>query len=165
MGLLDIFRQQKTPIVTTILPDIARQEILRGRLPILKTDKIFLKAGEQCHYIDKAIYEKMTVNKRYVRRNTGYSVPGLFKGTRVNIGGGRTDAVDNVTYSTHRGILYITNKRMIFVGEQMGFDKKLDDMIALTPYSNCVEIQFSKETYKIFVPDGNVTHAVLQILR
>lgn len=81
------------------------------------------------------------------------------------MGGGTTDAVDNVTYSTHPGILYITNKRMIFVGDQMGFDKKLDDMIALTPYSNCVEIQFSKETYKIFVPDGNVTHAVLQMLR
>lgn len=165
MGLLDLFRQPQTPIVTSILPDIAKQEILCGRLPILNTNKVFLKNGEQCHYIDKAIYEKKIVKKRYVRRNTGWSAPGLFKGTRVNFGGGTTDAVDNVTYTTHRGILYITNKRMIFVGDQMGFDKKLDDMIALTPYSNCVEIQFSKDTYKIFVPDGNVTHAVLQILR
>ena len=77
MGFLDLFNPQpKTPIVTTILPDIAKQEILRGRLPILKTNKIFLKNGEVCHYKDKAIYEKKTVRKRYVRRNTGYSVPG-----------------------------------------------------------------------------------------
>ncbi len=166
MGFLDLFRPQpQTPIVTSILPDIAKQEIMRGRLPILNTNKIFLKGGETCHYIDKAIYEKKTVRKRYVRRNTGYSMPGLFKGTRINMGGGNTDVVDNVQYDTFRGILYITNKRIIFVGDQNGFDKKIDDLIALTPYSNCVELQFSKDTYKLFVPDGNVTHAVLQIIR
>jgi len=166
MGFLDLFRQQPTtPIVASILPDVAKQEIMHGRLPILNTDTIFLKAGESCHYIDKAIYEKKTVRKRYVRRNTGYSVPGLFKGTRINMGGGKTDVVDSVQYDTHRGILYITNKRLIFVGEQGGFDKKVDDLIAITPYSNCIELQFSKDTYKIFVPDGNVTNAVLQQIR
>ena len=166
MGFLDLFRPQpQTPIVTSILPDIAKQEIMRGRLPILNTNKIFLKGGETCHYIDKAIYEKKTVRKRYVRRNTGYSMPGLFKGTRINMGGGNTDVVDNVQYDTFRGILYITNKRIIFVGDQNGFDKKIDDLIALTPYSNCVELQFSKDTYKLFVPEGNVAHAVLQIIR
>ena len=78
MGFFDLFRQPKTPMVTSILPDIAKKEIMRGRLPILNTNKIFLKNGEQCHYIDKAIYEKKTVKKRYVRRNNGYSMPGLF---------------------------------------------------------------------------------------
>jgi len=162
----DLFRQKPTvPTVTSILPDIAKQEILRGRLPILNTSKIFLRAGEICHYIDKAIYEKKTIRKRYVRRNTGYSVPGLFKGTRINIGGGNTDVVDNVQYDTYRGILYITNKRLIFVGEQGGFEKKIADLIAISPYSNCVELQFSNDIYKIFVPNGNVTNAVLQQIR
>lgn len=137
---------------------------MSGRLPILRTDKIFLKNGEVCHFIDKAIYEKKIVNKRYVRKNAGYSAPGLFKGTRVNFGGGNSDVVENVQYKTFRGILYITNKRVIFVNTESGFDKKIDTLIALTPYSNCVELQFSKETYKIFVPDGNVVHRVLQLL-
>ena len=137
MGFLDLFNPQpKTPIVTTILPDIAKQEILRGRLPILKTNKIFLKNGEVCHYIDKAIYEKKTVRKRYVRRNTGYSVPGLFKGTRINLGGGKTDVVDNVQYETIRGILYITNRRIIFVGDPnqlppIGSGKPFVDLVNL----------------------------------
>ena len=166
MKFNDLFRQKPTvPTVTSILPDIAKQEILRGRLPILNTSKIFLRAGEICHYIDKAIYEKKTIRKRYVRRNTGYSVPGLFKGTRINIGGGNTDVVDNVQYDTYRGILYITNKRLIFVGEQGGFEKKIADLIAISPYSNCVELQFSNDIYKIFVPNGNVTNAVLQQIR
>lgn len=166
MGFFDVFKQQPTtPIVSSILPNIAKQEILRGRLPILNTNKIFLKKGEKCHYIEKAIYEKKTIHKRYVRKNTGYSMPGLFKGTRINVGGGNTDVVDNVQYETIRGIIYITDKRIIFVGEQSGFDKKIDDLVAITPYTNCVELQFSKENYKIFVPDGNITQMVLQQIR
>ena len=165
MGLLDIFRTPQTPIVQTILPDVARQEILNGRLPILRTDKIFLKNGEVCHYIDKAIFEKKITRKRYVRRNNGYSMPGLFNGTRINMGGGHTDVVDNVQYETYRGIIYLTNQRVIFVGDQNGFDKRLDDLVATTPWSNCIELQFSKETYKLFVPDGNVINRALHLVK
>ena len=165
MGLFDMFKAPQTPTVQSILPVAAVQEIMHGRLPILNSNKIFLKAGETCHYIDKAIYEKRTVRKRYVRRNNGYSAPGLFKGTRINFGGGTTDQVDNVTYHTLRGILYITNRRIIFQGEQEGFTLKVDDLVAITPYSNCVEIQTSKAQYRIFVPNGNVTQAVLQLIR
>ena len=165
MGFLDIFKP-KAPMVQSILPQVAVDEILHGRLPILNTDKVFLKAGEHCHYIDKAIYEKRTVQKRYISRKHGTSYPGIFfKDVRHHYGGRTTDVVDNVQYSTFRGILYITNRRMIFVGEQGGFDKKLDELIAITPYSNCVELQTSKETYKIFVPNGTVVHAVLQMVR
>jgi len=92
-------------------------------------------------------------------------MPGLFKGTRVHIGGGNTDVVDNVQYDTFKGILYITNKRIIFVGDANGFDKRIDDLIAITPYSNGVELQFNKESVKLFVPDGSIPHAVLQQVR
>ena len=165
MGFLDIFRQPQVPTVQSILPMAAINEIMSGRLPILNTDRIFLKGGEKCHYIDKAIYEKKIVKKRYVRRNNGYSMPGLFKGTRINLGGGHTDVTDNVQYQTFRGILYITNRRIIFQGEQGGFDIKIDDLIAITPYGNCVELQCSKDNYKVFVPNGGVTHKVLQLVR
>ena len=165
MGFLDLFRTPTTPVVTTILPDAARQEILNGRLPILRTDKIFMKQGENCHYIDKAIYEKKSVRKRYVRRNNGYTMPGLFKGTRIHMGGGHTDVVDNVQYDTYKGILFVTNRRIIFVGDQTGFDKPIGELVATTPYSNCIELQFSKETYKLFVPDGNVINRALHLIQ
>ncbi len=165
MGFLDLFKP-KVPTVQSILPDAAVQEIMRGRLPILNTNKIFLKGGEKCHYIDKAIYEKKTVKKRYVRHTHGASYRGIiFKDVRHNYGGGTTDIVDNVQYETFRGILYITNRRIIFQGEQGGFDIKMDDLVAIQPYGNCVELQCSKQNYKIFVPNGAVTHAVLQLIR
>lgn len=166
MGFWDLFSPQRNaPAVQTILPDAARQEILRGRLPVLRTSKLFLKSGETCHYIDKAIYEKKTVRKRYVRNNRGYSVPGLFKGTRVSFGGGTTDQEDNVSYQMLRGILYVTNRRVIFQGDQEGFTVPVDDLVAVNPYRNCVELQTNKAFYRIFVPDGNVTQAVLHLVK
>ena len=78
------------------------------------------------------------------------------------MGGGTSDTVENVTYDSIKGILYITNKRIIFVDDESGFDKKVSDIIALTPYANCVELQFKNGTYKIFVPDGNIVNFVLR---
>lgn len=163
MGFLDIFKQQPSiPQIQTALPEMVIQEYKRGNLLTLNVSKIFLKKGEVCHYFDKAIYEKKIVKKRTVRRNNGYSMPGLFKGTRVHMGGGTSDTVENVSYDSIKGILYITNKRIIFVDDESGFDKKISDIIALTPYANCVEIQFKNGTYKIFVPDGNIVNFVLR---
>ena len=49
MGLLDFFfGTNSVPTVTTILPDLAKQEILSGRLPRLNTDNLFLKKGGYC---------------------------------------------------------------------------------------------------------------------
>ena len=47
MGLLDIFNtpSDNTPTVSSILPSIAKQQIMQGQLPIINTDQVFLKAG------------------------------------------------------------------------------------------------------------------------
>lgn len=165
MGFFDLFNQQpQTPTVPSVLPEAARQQILRGQLPTLEPNNLFLKNGETCHYADRAIYEKRTVNKKRIRKNTGYSMPGLFKGTRVHVGGGNSEYVDDVKYSTIKGVLYITTKRIIFVGGADGFDRKTEDLVAVTPYANCIEFQFSKETLKLFVPDGNLPHIVLRLI-
>ena len=122
MGFLDYFFGPSTPTVQSILPPAAVNEIMCGRLPILNTNRVFLRGGETCHYIDKAIYEKKIVRKRYERRNRGTSYPGIFfPGIRHHYGKGYTDVTDNVQYETYRGILYITNRRIIFQGEQGGF--------------------------------------------
>ena len=57
MGFFDSLfgNKNQIPTVTSILPDAARQEIIAGRLPILNTDKLFLKKGEKIHFIDKAV--------------------------------------------------------------------------------------------------------------
>lgn len=165
MGFLDLFHTQPVaPTVPSVLPAEAKQQILRGKLPTLQPNSLFLKNGEICHYVDRAIYEKRTVSKKRINKTSSYSMPGLFKGTRVHIGGGKSEYVDNVKYSAIKGILYITTKRIIFVGGTDGFDRKVENLVAVTPYANCMEFQFSKETLKLFVPDGNLLYTVLRLI-
>ena len=155
MGLFDILfgNQNQIPTVTTILPDVARQEIIAGRLPILNTDKLFLKRGEKIHFIDKAInMEKKTVKEF---RHVGGSAPGLFEGTRVSSG----------KLIQHRGILYITNQRIVFQATEWGFDKTYRYLTAITPYSNACEMQFGNKSYCMVVPDGSVVNQVLQLIK
>lgn len=48
MGFLDaIFGNNQPPRINSILPEVAKQEIRAGRLPILNTDSLFLKRGEK----------------------------------------------------------------------------------------------------------------------
>lgn len=86
MGFWDLLLGSKNqlPTVTSILPGAARQEIIAGRLPILNTDKLFLKKGEKIHFIDKAVNMEQKKVKEY--RHSGFSTPGLFEGNRYSRG-------------------------------------------------------------------------------
>ena len=139
MGLFDALFGNRNPIptVTTILPDAARQEIIAGRLPILKTVKEF--------------------------RHVGGSAPGLFEGTRWSSGRGRT--VEHTELVQHRGILYITNQRIVFQATEWGFDKTYRYLTAITPYSNACEMQFGNKSYCMVVADGSVVNQVLQLIK
>lgn len=163
MGFFDMIlgNRNQIPVVTTILPDAARQEILAGRLPILNTDTLFLKRGEKIHFIDKAINLEQKTVKEY--RHSCVSTPGLFKGTRWNTGRGRT--VEHTELVQHRGILYITNQRVVFQATEWGFDKTYRYLTAITPYSNACEFQFGNKSYCLIVANGNVVNQVLQLIK
>lgn len=163
MGFMDwlLGNKNQIPTVTTILPDAAKQEIMAGRLPILNTDKVFLKKGEKIHFIDKAVYLEEKTVKEYV--HFGRSMPGLFKGNRVNVGRGKP--IEHTELVQHGGILYITNQRVIFQTKEKGFDKAYRYLSAITPYSNACEFQFGNKTYCMVVADGNVLYEALQLIR
>ena len=154
---------QSPPVVPSILPQAAKSQIMNGRLPNLIVDKILLKPHENCHYADKAIYEKVKINKRYIRRNAGVSMPGLFKGNRVHFGNGDTQVAEQTSHETIKGYLFITNERIVFVAGSSGFSERIENMIAITPYANCVEMQFKNKQYKVFVPDGNIVERVVRM--
>lgn len=163
MGFFDALfgKKNQIPMVTSILPAAAKNEIMSGRLPILNTDQIFLKRGEKIHFIDKAIKLEEKKVKQY--QHYGHSSPGLFKGTRMNFGRGKT--IEHIELVQHRGILYITNQRVIFQAKDGGFDKTYHYLTAITPYNNACEIQFGNKCYCLVVADGNVVYQTLQLIK
>lgn len=163
MGLLDVLfgNTNQIPTVTTILPVAAKNEIMAGRLPILNADNVFLKKGEKIHFIDKAINLEEKIVKEY--RHIGHSSPGLFEGNRWSAGRGKT--VEKTELVQHRGILYITNQRVIFQAKDWGFDKTYKYLTAITPYTNACELQFGNKTFCMVVAEGDVVYQALQLVK
>lgn len=163
MGLLDaIFgNKNKIPQINSILPVAAKQEIEAGRLPILNTDKLFLKRGEKIHYIDKAINLEIKTNKVY--RHIGHSGPGILKGNRYNVG--VAQPIESTEMVQHRGILYVTNQRIVFQASEWGFDKTYKYLTAIEPYIDACELQFGNKSYNIIVADGNLLNQVIQLIQ
>jgi len=169
MGFLDFLEKSnlppKFPTVLTILPPQAVSEIKQGRLPQLNTNTIFLKSGEICHYIDKSILLKNKTKKSVIRKGGGYSMPGFLKGTRINLNRTRADIEEKSVVEQFRGILYITNKRIIFKANQNGFEKSNSSLTSIMPYSNAVDLQYDSTNYSLLVPDGNLIYAVMALLQ
>ena len=163
MGLLDVLfgNTNQIPTVTTILPVAAKNELMAGRLPILNADNVFLKKGEKIHFIDKAINLEEKIVKEY--RHIGHSSPGLFEGNRWSSGRGKT--VEKTELVQHRGILYITNQRIIFQAKDWGFDKTYKYLTAITPYTNACELQFGNKTFCMVVAEGDVVYQALQLVK
>ena len=151
--------KQQMQITDSILPLAAKNEIISGRLPQLNTDKVFLKKDECCSYIDKAILN-IHKNKK-ISQHIGHSSPGLFKGTRI--GTGITKPIEYEEIKQQKGILYITNQRVIFQASQNAFDKQHRYLTAIEPYSNAVVLQYGDKTYELVVPDGSIVNHVLKL--
>lgn len=158
MGLF--FNKQQNEIVDSILPLAAKNEIMADRLPQLNTERIFLKKGEVCVYLDKAIFN-VKVKKR-ITHHIGHGSPGLFKGTRINTGVSK--AHEYIETKQQKGILYITNKRVIFQASENAFDKQHRYLSSIEPYSNAVVLQYGQKTYELIVPDGAIVNHVLKLI-
>ena len=124
-------------------------------------DNLFLKKGEKIHYIDKAVNLEIKTIKQY--RHVGHSGPGIFKGNRYNVGVAQPHEYDRLVQ--HRGILYITNQRIVFQASEWGFDKAYRYLTAITPYADACEMQFGNKTYNMIVADGNLLYQVLQLIK
>jgi hypothetical protein len=162
MGLLnDLFGKNKIPTIISILPVAAKQEIESGRLPILNTDNLFLKRGEKIHYIEKGINLELKTVKQYA--HIGRNTPGLLKGNRWSAGIAKP--IETKEMVQHRGILYVTNQRIVFQASEGGFDKTYKYLTAITPYIDACELQFGNKTINMIVPNGNLLYQAIQLVK
>lgn len=150
---------ERTPHLKSIMPQEIRLEVEKNRLPYLRCDSLVLEQGEICHYADRAIYEKKIRRPRAQTKRPG----GIFRsrGPEEN----SRDTVLDIVFEQISGILYITGRRILFSGEGEYWTKNLDELLAAKPYLNCVKFQFGRDSYKVFVPDGSLPHAVIRLLR
>jgi len=86
-----------------------------GQLPILESD-IILKKKEVCHYEVPAKLVEEKTRTRYVGGSRGVSFR-IAKGVYYRVGGFRGERIkETFKEITDEGTLYVTNKRVLFVG-------------------------------------------------
>lgn len=149
--------------IPAIMPDGAIAQIHRGILPVMKTDNIILTKGEECHFAERAILVKEKVTKRYEGRSNGVSIR-LSKHVTYRTGQNRGKPVEEVTQEKTKGLVYVTNKRIIFMADKNAFDKKYSTLTGCTPFSNAVKLQFGTKTFTLMVPDGGAIGNVITMI-
>lgn len=154
---------QASDNIPAIMPGGAINQINRGILPIINTDKILMTKGEKCHFAERSILITEKVSKHYEGRSNGYSVK-LTKHVTYRTGKNKGVPVKNVTQIKTKGLIYVTSKRIIFVADKNAFDKKCSSLTACVPYSNAVKLQFETKTFTLMVPNGGAINDVVNMV-
>ncbi len=166
MGLFsDLFSPTATQDerIPAIMPPGAIAQIRQGIIPTMRTDRIVLSSGETCHFSERAILVTEKKRKRYEGRSNGFSFR-VCRGVTYRTGRNRGVPVEETYTEKNKGLLYITNQRIIFVSDKNAFEKKLKNLTAITPYSNAIQFQFSSKTFTIMVPDGDAISSLVALI-
>ena len=157
--IMGIIPPEKPPAMISISPSAAAQRIQAGKLPTIQVDKLILEDSEVCRFVDVAAM--VTIKKRYRSSRAGGSYR-IAKGITFHLGNSETVPMSEPEYT--KGILYITDYRIIFVANRNGFDQKLRKLTAVTPYSDALSFQFGGKSYPVLLPDPDTANRVINLL-
>ena len=160
MGLLSNIFEDENENIPAMMPNGVIDQIQSGVLPTIGTSQLMLTKNEKCHYVERAIrvIEKRT--KHYEGGSQGVSIR-IAKGVTYRTGKYKGKPVEDVFYIKTKGLLYVTDKRIVFVSEDQGFEKKLKSLTACFPYTNAIKFQFGNTTITLMVPDGSIVNQVI----
>jgi hypothetical protein len=112
-------------------------ELERGNLVCFPANNIMLKPGENCHWFATAILiEERVVSRRTVGSSRGVSVR-IMKGVSYRIGSSKGQLISETgLVPVTSGVLYVTNKRMVYSGERKSFEIPYNKLIDMELYSD-----------------------------
>lgn len=122
----------------------------KKQLPKLKPDNLILKKDEYCCFIgDAKTYKSKTITTGYVSNRQGGSVR-ITKGLSYHSGTGKSQVVREIQTTIYNGIIYITNKRVIYISQGGdNFDKPIEKLTYVDELQDGVMIQIGSKSYSI----------------
>lgn len=110
-------------------------------LPVKKVD-ISLQDNEVCHYVTDVKWmenKTITTSIKYSGVTASFKIA---KGVRYRVGNIKPQRVTvDKLVEIDKGILYVTNKRIIFMGDRKNNNIKYQSILSIVPYSDGVEIE------------------------
>lgn len=140
------------------------EAIRRGELPIIHNTPVILAPGEVAHLSLNAT-RLITKNKAVGRTGGGSGVSfRVAKGVSVRTGGGASKTIYEDVTSTYKGMLIVTNQRIIFINSQQGFEHKLSSVSSLFVDKANVELQVKSKSYTFIVAGAAILQTVIHAL-
>lgn len=117
-------------------------EIENGNLIRFEVDKDLLNEGEYCHWFaDVVLMEERAVNHIPVDSSIGAKI---IKGLTYRVGTNKGRLIaDTDLLPVTKGVLYVTNKRMIFSSDEKSFDIPYDELVDIGLYSDGMKFSVS----------------------
>lgn len=163
-SLLGIHLSEEPPVMQSLVPKRIANEIMNGKLPKFTPSTILLKQNEICHFMNKAALVVQKKEKMYKSRRNGASYR-ITKGFTLHSGGSTTKPVEQVWYEYKEGVIFVTNKRIIFVAPENGFEKRITDLTAIVPYTDAIALQFGNQTINVLLPDSGLISEVIRMVK
>lgn len=127
------------------------ETIQTGGLPSVSDVPVILADGEVAHYFAPA-WRYITKTKAVGRTGSGGGVRvRVAKGVSVAAGGGASQTVYDDVTDSFPGQVVLTDRRIVFLAQQNGFDCKLDAISAITPEGDRIMIQAGAKNYRLAV--------------
>lgn len=149
--------------IPQFMPQAIIDQINHGIIPTINTDKVLLSNGEKCHFAERAILVTEKTTKHYTGRYNGFSFR-VAKGVTYRTGRSKGTPVEEKQTIKTKGIFYITTKRIIFIADENGFEKKIKSITAITPYSNAIKMQLASKNITLMVPDGGAVYSLIGLI-
>lgn len=131
------------------MEDHELQQIEAGVLPTLAVVPVILAEGEVGHFCAPAC-RYITKKKAVGRTGSGGGVSvRVAKGVSVRSGGGASQTIYDDVTDTFGGLVVLTNRRIVFMSKQNGFDCKLSSISAIAPEGGRVMIQAGSTVYRL----------------
>lgn len=132
-----------------------------NNLPVLMSAPILLQKNEICHFACYAKrYETKLKTVGYEGGYSGVSVR-VAKGVTFHTGGTRGHAIKQNVGVEYPGNLYITSKRLIFLGDKKNFTITFNKILGANCFKDGFNIQTEKTTYGILVNDSMYVCAII----
>lgn len=119
-------------------------------LPVTNT-QIALQKNEECYMgFPAELLEDKTVTTGYKHINHGFSIP-ITKGIRYRAGTGYSMPVRETTTTSYIGAIYLTDRRIIFVGGKGSFNINFANgkLLSFTPYKDGIDFIIDGWVYTI----------------
>jgi hypothetical protein len=120
-------------------------EIESGNLPSTSVTNLILQKGEIAHWCEAGdIMEERVVSRRYQGGSQGVSVR-IAKGVSYRIGSHRGHLItDTAVIPVSSGELIVTNKRVVFRGDNKSFSLRFDKLLDVHFFRNAVRVTGDK---------------------